>query len=334
MKTNLKNHKYYSSLGLVVSLTVMSCLLFNRCQGLDDQMDYNLDIPDEYKEVGASHTEGLDYIFSSIQYNCIEYSRRCDIEPMHSEVLDYSVIVREALQEFCEKDTRINKISDFYLESLQTDYFLKSRHVTDLKPEVKDFISKIQFAIKTGINNKNTNQFKKDLNSINQAATEHLSSDDAAAIYCATSTAYSSFQYWQKNYRAWYFALNYPEIMERYGKMELNQLSLKSATAFMDTIPGFRDRLKAFWDGFEGWVENTSDALDYWWDEYGEKIIISDCMGAVAGTYDALVAAGAGSLVFGPEGLVVVGAAGAIVGGIDASAFAITGSGVLELLKQ
>jgi len=256
MKTNVKNYKYYWSLTLVVSLTVMSCLLFNRCQGMDDQMDYNLAIPDEYKEVGASHSEGLDYIFSSIQYNCIEYSRRCDTDPMHIEVLDYRVIVREALKEFCEEDARVKKISAFYMESIQTDYFLKSRHVTDLKPEVEDFVNKIQFAIRAGLTKKNINQFKRELNAINQAATEQLSSDDAAAIYCATSTAYSSFQYWHKNYRAWYFALNYPEIMERYGKQELNKLSLKGATAYMDTIPGFRDRLKVFWDGFEGWVEN------------------------------------------------------------------------------
>jgi len=332
MKTKSRAQHSLAQLFAVMSLTAISCVLFNNCQRLDENADYNLDVPDAYKEVGVSHNEGLDYIFNKIQEYCIEYTRNLENDPYDVKSIDYPAIVREGIVEFCMANQKTKEISKLYGTSFQTGYLLKSRNVLETKPEIKVLIDKIQYVIRNEFSSKNLKQLKRELNMINQLASDQLSPGDAAAIYCATSTAYSTFQYWHKNYRAWYFALNYPEIMEQLEKSDLNKLSLKSATALVDTIPVNQSFIKTFWDKFEGWINQTGDALEYWWDEYGEKIIISDCLGAVAGAYDAAVAAGAASLVFGPEGIVVLGVGGAIVGGVDASAFAITGSGVLELV--
>ncbi len=55
-----------------------------------------------------------------------------------------------------------------------------------------------------------------------------LGATEAAPIYCATSRAYATYQYWHKNYKKWYFALHYPEILKEYNDARLNNLSLQN----------------------------------------------------------------------------------------------------------
>lgn len=333
MKTKSGIQELLLNLLTLIGITTLSVMIFNSCQSIDNDIDSNLDIPEGFNEVGFSHNQGLDYIFCEIRNNCIAYSKSNVIDSQVVEQIDYKSIIRKAITDFCETNPDTKEFLVYYESTLETNYLLKSSNVTEFQPNTKELLDKIQLAIRSEFKSKNLKHLKNELNAINQTASERLSPVDASAIYSATSTAYSSFQYWNKNYRAWYFALNYPEIMEQLEKSDLNKLSLKSAYYLSDTIPGEQSKLKTFWNDFEGWLNNTADALDDWWAEYGEKIIVSDCLGAVAGTYDAVTAAGAPSLMFGPEGLVAVGAAGAIVGGVDASAFAITGSGIIELTK-
>lgn len=333
MKTKLRIRELLLNLLILIGITALCGMIFHNCQSIDNDIDSNLDIPKDYNKVGLSHNEGLDFIFCEIRNNCIAYSNGNSMGSDGEEPIDYKTIIRKAIKDFCETNSETKEFLVYYESTFDMNYLLKSSNVTEFQPDMKELLDRIQLAIRSELKGKNLNRLKKELNAINQMASEHLSPLDASAIYSATSTAYSSFQYWNKNYRAWYFALNYPEIMVQLEKSDLNKLSLKSSYSLMDTIPDGQSKLKTFWNDFEGWLNNTADALDYWWDEYGEKIIVSDCLGAVAGTFDAVTAAGAPSLVFGPEGLVVVGAAGAIVGGIDASAFAITGSGIIELTK-
>lgn len=333
MKTRSRIQELLLNLLTLVGITTLCVMIFLSCQSLDNESDINLDIPEAYNKVGLSHNEGLNFIFCEIRSNCIAYSNSNIMEANGEGRIDYKNIIQEAIKDFCETNPETKEFLVYYESTFDMNYYLKSSNITEFQPDMEELLDGIQLSIRSEFESKNLKHLKKDLNAINQMATERLSPLEASAIYSATSTAYSSFQYWNKNYRAWYFALNYPEIMAQIEKSDLNKLSLKSAYSLMDTIPDGQTRLKTFWDAFEGWLNNTADALDYWWDEYGEKIIVSDCLGAVAGTFDAVTAAGAPSLVFGPEGLVVVGAAGAIVGGIDASAFAITGSGIIELTK-
>ena len=319
---------------IIMSFITVSCLLFQHCKKIDDDIKYILDVPEEYIEVGKTHNEGLDFIFTEIQERCIEYAEDSKGGAINSRAIDYGAIVIDATIDFCRTNPKTKDNSELYEASiLRSGSILKSAKVVEMRPEQEALMKEIQLALKTENSPKNLKQLKARLDIINKKAAQELSENDAAGIYCATSTAYCTFQYWNKNYRAWYFALNYPEIMGQLEKSELNKLSLKSSESLLDTVPDYRSPLRAFWDGYEGWVSDMGDALDYWWDEYGEKVIVSDCFGAAMGTVDAVTAAGAPSLVFGPEGLVVVAAAGAIIGGIDASAGAITTSAIIEIVN-
>lgn len=333
MKTKSQILKTVTSGVLMVSLLTGGTFLFQHCQKID--ADYILDVPEEYVEVGKTHNEGLDYIFAEIQEKCIAYAKQSEVNPINSKSIDYLTIGQDALIEFCRTNpaTKVNAglYEAFILHSSAT---YKSSIATEMNPKQQELFRELQLALKIEFNSKNLKQLKGRLNLINNKAMSELSENDAAEIFCATSTAYSTFQYWNKNYRAWYFALNYPEILEQFKKADLNKLSLKSTINVSDTIPRGIDWTKRVWDRVEGWYFNTADAVDIWWDIYGDGIMISDCVGAAFGAGDAIVAAGSASLVFGPEGTVVVGVGGAIVGGIDASAKAIAVSGTMEILKN
>lgn len=333
MKTKLQVLKTVTSGVLMISLLTGGTFLFQHCQKID--ADYTLDVPEEYVEVGKTHNEGLDYIFAEIQAKCIEFAKKNEADPINSKSLDYLSIGQDALIEFCRTNPATKGNTGLYEAFvLHSGTTYKSSRAIEMNPKQQELLSDLQLALKTEFNSKNLKQLKARLNSINNRAMSELSENDAAEIFCATSTAYSTFQYWNKNYRAWYFALNYPEILEQFKKADLNNLSLKSTISLSDTIPSGTDWIKKVWDRVEGWYFNTADAIDIWWDIYGDGIMISDCVGAAFGAGDAIVAAGASSLVFGPEGTVVVGVGGAIVGGIDASAKAITVSGTMEILKN
>ena len=96
---------------------------------------------------------------------------------------------------------------------------------------------------------------KKQLDVINQKAASTLSDTEAAVIYCATSTGYHSYQYWMNNHKKWYFALNYPEILEQYNNEELNQFQLKNGKI---KTKGWWDDL---WNKTENWFNSTVEQV-------------------------------------------------------------------------
>ena len=332
MKTKPGILKTVTTIALMMSSVIVGCLLFQYCQKIDTDDNNSLDAPKEYTKVGNMHNEGLDYIFAEIQDKCIEYAIYNEGNPINAKAIDYPAIVREATTDFCRTNPKTKDNSELYEASiLHSGFILKSRKATGMKPKQQELLNEIELNLKTEFTNKNLKRLKGELALINKKASMELPENDAAAIYCATSTAYSTFQYWNRNYRAWYFALHYPEILEQYKKEELNKLSLKSAVIAADTISGRVDWFKRSWDNVEGWFFNGVDVVDEWWNMYGEAILISDCVGAAWGAVETLAAVGPEALVFGPEGLVVAGVGGAIIGGVEASVEATIVSGLLEI---
>jgi hypothetical protein len=335
MKTKSGNLKKIAAIVLTMSLVIVGCLFFQHCQKVDTETDYTLNVPEEFMEVGKIHNEGLDYIFAELQEKCIEYAMYIEEDPINAPVLDYPAIARKATIDFCRTTIQTKDYSELYKASiLNSGLVLKSQKVPEMNSKQKEYLNEVALALKAEFKSKNLKRFKGELSSINKDASMELSENDAAVIYCATSTAYNTFQYWNRNYRAWYFALNYPEIFGQYKKAELNKMSLKSAVSTQDTTHRQPDWTKIVWDRVEGWFVGMADAVDIWWDQYGEGIVLSDCVGAACGAGDAIAAAGAASLVFGPEGLVAVGAGGAIIGGVDASAKAVVISGSIIILDN
>ena len=335
MKTKLRILKMVMMTATMVSIVAVSCILFQNCQKTETDIDYSLDIPDDYNEVGKIHNEGLDYTLAEIQNTYIQITSSNLRDPISKLSIDYSTIAKKAMIDFFRSNPRT--MGSFYLyESsfLKNGYVQKPVNVSELKPKQKELMDEIQLALKAEIKSKNLKRLKEKLDKINKDALSNLPEIEAAPIYCATSTAYSTFQYWNKNYRAWYFVLHYPELLDQYDKAELNRLRLKNTSISLDTIPWNQETPKKAWDYLEGWFVSFADAVDLWWDEYGEKILISDCVGAVFGGVEALATAGAGSLVFGPQGLVVVGVAGAIIGSVETSVEAAIVTGIIEVGKE
>jgi hypothetical protein len=249
--------KHLRSLYVIISIGAITCGFLNSCQSNDDAIDYNMDLPEEYLEVGIQHNDGLNFIFSRIQEECIEYLKNHEIDSLKFEPVNYRAIIRDAINEFCSSNPKTKEYAKFFLPVIESEDYEKSLHVNEIAPQKKELLDRIQLALPQDCNKRTLKGLKDDLQLINQEASQRLSSEDAASIYCATSTAYFTFQYWSKNYRAWYFLLNYPEILEQLEKEKLNKLSLKSTYLLTDTTSDRKSWLGILWDGFEGWLRNT-----------------------------------------------------------------------------
>lgn len=101
---------------------------------------------------------------------------------------------------------------------------------------------------------------------MNKQASFELNGADLDVIYCATSIAFATAQYWNKNFKKWYFALKYPEILLQYNEEQLNNIQSKNMLRSGDLF-------SEAWDSVENWWEDTMDAFDDWWDENGDDII-------------------------------------------------------------
>ncbi|WP_298645823.1 hypothetical protein [uncultured Proteiniphilum sp.] len=276
----------------------------------------NLDIPEEYNEVGVSHNEGLEYIFEEIKALGIEYTKnpRLKSRPFMENKDEF---IKQATFNFCNQHEQLQKHIDICKHVLKDSPSLKSSGMENFSPAVQQLLNEITSVLSRKFKENELSRLKALLDVINQKAATTLSEADAAVIYCATSTGYHSYQYWRNNYKKWYFALNYPEIMEQYNNEELHQLQLKNGKI---RIKGWWDDI---WDTVEDWWDAGSDAVSTWWDNNGSTIVESDSMGAAAGILYAIDSGAATvTMVFGPEGWVLTIAGAATSGAVYSSAIA------------
>jgi hypothetical protein len=261
------------------------CLtLFGYIQGCNDntiEMEKvsTLDIPEEYNEVGVLHNEGLEYIFEEIKAQSIEYAKNPRLK--NRSFLDSpDDFVKQATLKFCKQNKKVKEHINMCESILKSDISLKSSDTEISNPVLKELVEEINLAVSKEFKESEIAQLKAQLDGINKKAAATLSEKEAAVIYCATSTGYNSYQYWQKNYKKWYFALHYPEILEQYSNEELNQLQLKNG----------RIKTKAdyicfdcIWRAVESWWGSASNAFVNWWDNGGKETVIADVGGAVYG---------------------------------------------------
>jgi hypothetical protein len=278
----------------IIKLTVIGiiCLtLFGYIQSCSDNgnVEYinDLDIPKEYTEVGILHNEGLEYAFEELKMAAIEYTKKPQLKG-HFFLEDREEFAKQVTLKFCEKNKKLK--SDFDLcknaiEGNKNKILLKS-DVTINNPVIQQLLDEIKIAAREIVNKNDMSIFKAHLDMINRKAANTLSEQDAVAVYCATSTAYASYQYWLKNYRKWYFAVHYPEILEQYSNDELNQLVVKNGHI---KTKGLWDDL---WGAVEDWWSSTTQSVIDWWNDGGEDIFVSDLMGAYEGSQYGIVISG------------------------------------------
>jgi len=315
------------TLKVLATFTTVICFslctfIFESCSKNQKESDSNLNIPEEFKQVGELHNQGLDYAFKVMREKTIEYTHQANSGLKSALPIDYYALINEAILDFCKSKNYLNQNSNFceytisrYSQKLR----IKTTDSTDVEVftiEQQKLIDKISEAVNNKYSEENLNNLNAKLDEINQVAFESLSETDAAAIYSANSTAYSSYKYWLDNNIKWYVCIRYPELLEQYSDAELYQL-IKNGTLELKSA-----------NSIDSWFGDIKAAIQKWWDEHGSLIVTEDLIGAGIGAVQGIYSATYNGLVFGPEGAVIAGTAGAIsgavVGGITASATGAT----------
>jgi hypothetical protein len=236
----------------------------------------NLEIPEEFNEVGILHNEGLEYIFEEIKAQAIEYTKNPKLKG-NTFLENREEFIKQATLKFCKQNKKLSKNIDICTQVITTSSLRLKSEAINYDPAIQSLLDEAIVVLSKDFKIEEITQLKTQLDRINKKAAETLSETDAAIIFCATSTGYHSYQYWLKNHRKWYFALHYPEILEQYNNDELNQLQLKRGQ--IKTKGWFSD----LWNNVESWFTNTANNVSEWWDATGKNIILNDFMGAASG---------------------------------------------------
>ncbi|MDD4576215.1 MAG: hypothetical protein PHI36_07290 [Bacteroidales bacterium] len=313
---------------IAINSVLLFVIVMQSCSLNEHEYDYKLNIPDEYNQVGELHNQGLDYVFKALKRNAIENSKESDTNLKSAEAIDYDTIITEATYRFCKKNKKLKADTKIYealmASSKKESIHLRSSRKENLNQKQQELMNEINEALKIKFSNESLLILKNKLTIINQKASKELTEIEAAPIYCGTSTAYCTYQYWQKNYRKWYFMINYPEILQQYKEdKQLNSLSLKSRNVSLRS-----SWLDDMFNTVEDWFTTSFDSVSTWWNTYGSTVCISDGVGAVWGAGAAISTVGSSSLVFGPTGIVVTTTGGAVYGAIEASAQGLIGCAI------
>lgn len=293
----MKYFKDKRKINFVIIITLTSILSLGVfMQGCNSDFDFEntveeLDIPEEYNDVGKLHNEGLEYIFEEIKAQGIAYTNnpRLKNRPFLENKDEF---VKQATLDFCNQHKKLSKHSDIFTQALKAVPSLKSSGVKGSSPMMQKLFDEITSVLSQEFKKNELSRLKIQLDVINQKAASTLSDEDAAVIYCTTSTGYNSYHYWIKNHKKWYFALNYPEILEQYNSKELNQLQLKNGNIRLkngnEESEGWWNNV---WDTAESWWDSASDGIKNWWDDGGKYIVATDAAGAGVGAMEGTVLA-------------------------------------------
>jgi hypothetical protein len=313
MKMYSKKNKILN-VSIVLVISVLIGIGLQSCSEKEFDSSAPKNIFESYHKIGVKHNEGLEYFFKDIRtFHAVKLKSG---DQANLNKTDYLFMAKQSVIDFCNKNENFNtsQLCEKLLNSAWKRPFLKSNDAVSISSDIKELLEELETVIAKDGGNKNLTNFQRDLEVINQKAKNRLSETDAIAIYAATSTAFSSYQYWKKNHVKWTIALNYPESLELYSDDELNRISVKNGSL---TVPNIR--LKNWWD--ETWG-SFSDSVSDWWNNGGRDVVASDAGGAAVGAIGgAIIGAGAGGVGAGPA---------AVAGGISTGCY----SSIQETIEQ
>lgn len=288
MKHILLNKQTVRFFGIgVLAAFMISLGIFSQGCSSDFDSDVrieNLNIPEEYNEVGVLHNEGLEYIFEEIKALGIEYTKNPKLKS-RPFMENKDEFIKQATLDFCNQHEKLREHSGTLTHTLKDIPSLKSSGIANHSLAVQQLLNEIMSVLGQEFKENEFSRLKTQLDVINQKAATKLSETDAAVIYCTTSTGYHSYQYWMNNHKKWYFALNYPEILEQYNNEELNQLQLKNGK--IRTKGWWND----VWDTAESWWDSATNEIKDWWNNGGREVVIADAAGAGVGVLEGSVVA-------------------------------------------
>jgi hypothetical protein len=303
MKKRIFKAMWLSVMAVAV-VTVSSCSSDSDFFGQDGMEENTLLMPDEFKEIGVKHNEGLEASFLSLrQYYQIKTRSVDNHIPLSQK--QYIDIMNKGFMQFCY-DEGFDTITIVSLINNKNNIATKGVHTDNSQASM--YINRIKKILSKDI--KSEEYLLAKLNVLNIEAKENLSENDAMAVYAGTSTCYYSYLYWKENYMKWKIALNKPELLLQYDDKTLNAFTIRDNN-FVYPI-----KTKSWWESAwapigETW-DNIRGAVSKWWNEEGGKEVV----GTDAG--DAVAGALAGAMVGGSFTAGAGTSVGAIMGGVSA----------------
>ena len=215
---------------------LISCLFFISCEN-SDGIDYKIEIPEKFLEIGKLHNQGLNHVYIDLKEAIIEESNN---DNKLRSTINYRQIVENSVLDFCKQNNSLKHDYEYISQNIgqinTTKLRSSSDNIANLSITQQECMNKLSVILESFFKTKDVERLKSDINVLNKQASSELDGADLDVIYCATSIAFATAQYWNKNFKKWYFALKYPEILLQYNA-------------------------------------DTMDAFDNWWDEYGDDII-------------------------------------------------------------
>ena len=245
---------------------LISCLFFISCEN-SDGIDYKIEIPEKFLEIGKLHNQGLNHVYIDLKEAIIEESNN---DNKLRSTINYRQIVENSVLDFCKQNNSLKHDYEYISQNIgqinTTKLRSSSDNIANLSITQQECMNKLSVILESFFKTKDVERLKSDINVLNKQASSELDGADLDVIYCATSIAFATAQYWNKNFKKWYFALKYPEILLQYNEEQLNNIQSKSMLRSGDLF-------SEAWDSVENWWADTMDAFDNWWDEYSDDII-------------------------------------------------------------
>ena len=277
MNHNTFNRKI-TPLSTVLIFFIISAISISikSCSSIEEPLIPTLDIPEKYNEVGQLHNEALEFAFERIKEQAIESVKNPTIKRLFAEDDNYNEFVKQVTLDFCKQNIKLQKKMDFiekFSEKEITTKIGRKSLTEEISPTLQKFFNEIELVFSKEFQKDELIKLKTQLDIINKNAAETLSEEEAAIVFCGTSTGYSSYQYWMNNNTKWIVALNFPEILEQYNNDELNQLKIKNGNIVR----------MGWWSDLFDTVEGWWQAVANWWNDAGAEIILNDIAGSVIG---------------------------------------------------
>jgi hypothetical protein len=298
------------------------------------QYDY-LNVPKEFQQIGQYHNEGMDSMFVGIKSALVTYRRTLKLDKVNkiasanqsaSFVIGINSIVQETLLKYCNSNKLLR--SNYAVCKKYIDQsFLKSGEIkvnSALKingdsTALQKYIDRIHVCIKSEVNNPISN-LKHKLTIINQDATKELNENDALVVFAATSTAYASYQYWEKNFIKWLVMLREEDFAKLYNNT--SNKTLRQKILAVENQDGSFEGGQIILGGVTICGSQLNAILSQLWSQSAAPLIGADIDGAVVGFTTTVGTAVAASIFSGGTATpIAAGVAGssAITGGLENS---------------
>ena len=270
MHKNKTIYFFFSLAVIMLACVIYSCSADADGEGFSTPESRELMIPDEFKEVGIKHNEGLDAAFLVLRQHYQARTRVIGNDTLKISKGAVASILTNGLKKFyVEKGYDSSAVDKYFWRKSS----VKTRIANVESSPAYGYLGKINAILTEG--DMTPEQLLVKLNALNREAKQCLPEEDAAAVYAGTATCYYSYIYWSENYMKWYIALKKPELLIRFNDDFLNAFVVRKGRL----VPPVTTRSGGFIDKASEMIDDIGDFID----ENKDDIVDADVEGAVTG---------------------------------------------------